>query len=459
MGLATRLQKTKASVSRKSFNLNNIALLLSFLFCFIFLIVIISYYALPPVLKTTSTSLAVKFNRNFVSELNLYMADLNRKKANASLQNLLQYTIPGGSGAKSVTNRYSELPGDFSKVVFRSGNALIADPFNGQHYRLLGQLHELAGNKTVAYNLMKEASEISAREMIAHELIFRTNIIDNHPLTALLYADRLFSFAPEAMPYYASAFGVIIKNDNSREELARLLMRNPNWRRGFFSQIVPKFAVDQTGAISALFSTLKKSPAPPTNYELNFFLSNLISAGKYHLAYQNWVTLRPSEHLNNPELINNGGFEEDPTGLPFDWTIAGGKEVRAQINTIAGPKVSRVLNVEFGNGRITFPNISQLMILTPGNYRIQGKYTGETTGKRGLFWTVSCYGGNKIGTSDEIRGKIIHWRAFEFDIEVPEENCLAQRIFLKHDARSQSEQILSGSISFDDIKVSPIKND
>ncbi len=427
----------------------------------ILLFVIISHFALSLSLRNYNPEIALKLNNNsiaFSTELSKYVTEAIVKKRNSAASANI------GSGYQNQPQASPDLSAPMketnssSKLIDHAMKVIIKDPLNGELYRLLGQLNELEGNQSYTYKLMAAASDISSREIIAHDFNLRLNIKSNRPVAALEYADRLFSFAPELVVHYLPAFIFFMQNDSSKNDLIRRLARNPYWRMNFMSQIIPKLANNYNSIIISLLNSLNKTSFPVSNKELNYYISSLVSEGKYDIAYQAWLSFLAPDKVKKLALINNGDFEEEPTGLPFDWMLAGGKQARAQFNDIRGRNNSRALNVELGNGRISFPNISQLIVLAPGNYRIDGKYMGELTGKRGLFWSVYCLGGNKIGSSDEILGRFSNWKDFHFEMNVPGVNCRAQRIFLHHGARSPSEQILSGSIYFDNIEATSVQN-
>ena len=71
-----------------------------------------------------------------------------------------------------------------------------------------------------------------------------------------------------------------------------------------------------------------------------------------------------------------------------------------------------------------------------------------------MVWRVSCAAsGTKLGESPMIFGSGRSWKAFEFGFEIPPQDCRAQSIQLVHDARSASEQLVSGSILFDELRI------
>ena len=71
-----------------------------------------------------------------------------------------------------------------------------------------------------------------------------------------------------------------------------------------------------------------------------------------------------------------------------------------------------------------------------------------------MRWGVSCVDGTSLGQSEMIAGSFPKWRAFEFAFVVPETGCSTQSVQLKLDARSPSEQLVSGAIWFDELAIS-----
>ena len=94
-------------------------------------------------------------------------------------------------------------------------------------------------------------------------------------------------------------------------------------------------------------------------------------------------------------------------------------------------------------------------MLSPGSYRLTGKLKGETRGKRGLQWTIRCAGkgGPPLGEGPMFVGLALTWREFDLTFSVPDETCRAQELRLSLAARSASEQLVSGSVWYDDLQI------
>jgi hypothetical protein len=145
----------------------------------------------------------------------------------------------------------------------------------------------------------------------------------------------------------------------------------------------------------------------------------------------------------------------NPSGLPFDWIISSGSGVTATIGARPDRDAERALFIEFGHGRVDFQGISQIIMLSPGTYKFQGRYRGDIAGRRGLRWRITCAGATaiSIGESPMVVGIVSPWKDFEFSFSVPKDDCRAQYVRLALDARSASEQFVSGSIWYDDLRI------
>jgi hypothetical protein len=63
-------------------------------------------------------------------------------------------------------------------------------------------------------------------------------------------------------------------------------------------------------------------------------------------------------------------------------------------------------------------------------------------------------GGARLGESAMIGGLAATWKRTEFSFTVPPANCRAQYVRLDFDARMASEQLVSGSMVFNELQIS-----
>ena len=108
--------------------------------------------------------------------------------------------------------------------------------------------------------------------------------------------------------------------------------------------------------------------------------------------------------------------------------------------------------VDFGAG------ISELVLLPPGNYRLEGKYKADLVSQRGLQWSVKCADATApIGVSTTMNGSSPTWQDIDLTFTVPENDCPAQSVSLALDARSASERFVSGAVWYDELNIARVE--
>jgi hypothetical protein len=235
------------------------------------------------------------------------------------------------------------------------------------------------------------------------------------------------------------------------------LAGNPPWRRAFLSAL-PKAVSDARTPLKILLA-IKETPNPPGLADIRNYLDILIEHRFYEVAYYTWLQFLPPEQLGSVGLLFNGSFESALSGLPFDWTVAHGTGAIVDIVPRTDAADQRALLIELGPGRVEFGGVAQTLLLAPGTYQFKGRYKGEVSGRRGLVWRVVCAGGTgaAIGQSAMMVGVAVHWQEVEFQFTIPQEACRAQHLRLALDARMPSEQLVSGSVWYDELTISRVE--
>jgi hypothetical protein len=329
--------------------------------------------------------------------------------------------------------------------------ALLNEPLNARALRILGQLADGEDDER-ATQLMEAAAHRSIRESRAVHWLMQKSLEKEDYILAIYYADVLLRtrrrLAEQVMPTLAQ----MAENKEASGELKMVLAKNPPWRAHFFSTLLNSMS-DARTPLDLLLS-IKGTPAPPSASELYGYLNFLIGHKFYELAHYAWLQFLPPEQLSSAGLLFNGSFETLPSGMPFDWLIAHGPGVTIDIAARPDQDGQRALFMEFGYGRVEFGRVTQMIMLAPGAYRLTGKYKGQITGRRGLEWRISCAGGAPLGKSPMVTGGTPQWKAFEFSFTVPDADCRAQHLRLELAARSASEQLVSGALWYDELRIS-----
>jgi hypothetical protein len=328
--------------------------------------------------------------------------------------------------------------------------ALGTDPLNAEAYALLGMVtHEPERVRM----LMQEAFNRSRRESAALLWLLNESFYRKDYRLALDYGDLLIRTRPELAHYAMSYLARTAEDAEGFPLVANALAKRPSWRGQFFD--VLSRSMLQAGTPFRLMISLKAEGAPPSAKELAPYLDALINKGQADEAYSAWLQFLPEGELANLGLLTNGNFGNLPSGSPFDWRIAPGVNAVAEFVQPANVGSERLLHVSFGSGRVKFPELSQIVVLGPGHYRLEGKLRGTISAKRGLRWRLSCANGSRVlAETDMLMGETGQWRIFALEGDVPlSRDCVGQTLRLLHDSRSPSEEFISGEVWFGSLRL------
>ena len=356
----------------------------------------------------------------------------------------------------ALAPRQIEQPEDLAEhlvEIQRLAEKIVAiDPTNSRALRIIGQLAEQAGDIGKASQLLPAAARRSIRESYAVYWQMQKSRQDKDHAAVLRHADTLLRTRSQAVPVVVPVLTEIAEDKSASSELKALLKTNPPWRSTFFERSLASITDARTPL--ELLLSMNETPFPPTAVELRGYMNFLIQRQFHELAYYTWLQFLPSGRLATATPLYNSSFEFEPSGLPFDWVIASGSGVTAQILARQDNPQENALFVGFGQGRAEFPGVRQVVLLGPGTYALTGKYNGTIVGRRGLIWRVSCTDKKLLAESDMLSGgSLTEWRHFALSFEVPATGCRAQDVRLELDARSASEKLVSGAMWFDEMGI------
>jgi hypothetical protein len=348
-------------------------------------------------------------------------------------------------------------PAAWAKVYESAVIALQGDPLNARALRLLGQAVAADKGNDAAVKFMRAAAERSKRERLAYAWLMQRAVEQKAYSEALDYADVLLRVRPQLINPLTPLLARMAEAPGGDRILIERLRGSPPWRPSFLSYL-PRNITDARTPLNVLLQ-LRDAPDPPTARDLRPYIDILIRNNFFELAYYTWLQFLPPEQLSKAGFLFNGSFESEPSGLPFDWNLSSGSGVTLERAPKPGHSDQRALYIEFGQGRVDFRPVTQVVMLGPGTYRLTGVYSGELVGPRGLRWRVTCLGGKALGEGDMANGIAKDWTAFNVEFTVPKEDCRAQRLSLVLDARMASERFVSGFIWYDDLAISAAKPD
>ncbi|MEW6255313.1 MAG: hypothetical protein AB1592_05095 [Pseudomonadota bacterium] len=327
---------------------------------------------------------------------------------------------------------------------------LVRLPLDAEAMRLKA---EMQNDPVEVERTMRDAYARSRREPVAAFWLLNKSYEDRDFSGVTEMADVLMRTSPGLAKFTLSYLYSIAADPDGRALLAQKLATSPPWRATFF-RTLGDFVSNEDAV--ALFLAMKEAGAPPAGTELGPYLhARLFKAKDAEGSYNTWLQLLSDEELATLLPVRNMDFAQDPSGLPFDWTIGRGRNVTTRFTRLPGKSEERALRVQFGVGRVRFGGVLQVTAMRPGPYRFAGRQSGNMSAKRGMKWQVRCFPSNVLaGESSQLFGSARGWQDFSFDFTIPAEpGCAVQIVRLIHDARSASEEYASGEIAFTAIRV------
>ncbi len=380
---------------------------------------------------------------------------------NRILPRRLEEDADGGAVAEPVPPAPSaaspDTAAELAAIRSLAERALASDPLSARALRILGQVAEEAGDQPRAVELMRRAVRLSMQETSAVYFMMLNSYNEKSYEEALYYADVLLRTRPGLQIYATPMLTQMLESGVGSDMILKLLVSRPPWRTQVLANMLPSIT-DARTPLSLLLS-LKTTPAPPTDEELSTYLRFLIQKNFYELAYYTWLQFLPPERLASTRLVFNGGFDTQPAGFPFDWTIKQGAGVTLEIAPAPDAGDNRSLRVAFGSGRVHMVPVTQRLMLAPGSYTLSYRLRGDLTGRRGLKWIVACATEtvSPLGETPMFIGQQRGWRHIEAEFSVPEQGCRSQELRLIHDSRSASEEFASGTVWYDDVEIARVQ--
>ena len=331
--------------------------------------------------------------------------------------------------------------------------ALMDDPLQARGLRILAQLADIANSEPEAWKYMHGAVQLSLHDIVANYWLMQKSAEAKDYKSTIYYADILLRTEPRFITFVMPVISRITQEKQSIDLLKSQLINNPPWRRAFFDAL-PNYVTDARIPLDLLLA-LRKSAVPPSSSDIQPYLQFLIAHKFYDLAYYTWLQFLPPEQLRVAGLLFNGNFEFRPSGLPFDWVTSSGSGAAVEIVSTPDQTVGHALKVDFEYGRVDYHSVTELVMLAPGKYEFRAKYQGQLLGPRGLKWRAVCADNATvpIGESTMMTGIASQWKDVDFTFSVPSTGCRAQYVRLDLDARSASEELVSGTMLFRRVQI------
>ena len=354
----------------------------------------------------------------------------------------------GGNSLQSRPRRKPTLTLD--QIGIRARRALLSDNLSADAFDLMARVAAAQDQPDLAATYADAASRLSLHESASNLLRASRSLKAGDYAAAVEALDTQMRSILSSANQIAPTLLKIAEEPEGLKQVIAVLSPDPPWRDTFMVAL-PRA---MTNAVTPLeiFRGLAAAPVPPSRANIAAYLDELIRRRDYDAARYGYLQLLPPDQLNDVGLISNADFDKPPFGGPFDWHIKRGSGVKAEIVSQQDRPKDRALLLQFGSGRTSF-EVLQYLMLTPGRYNFSVEARGELTGPRGLVWRLVCADDKrKLGETPMFLGQAESWVEMPALFSVPAD-CPVQILTLLLDARAPSEQMASGTVWYDNMKI------
>jgi hypothetical protein len=262
-------------------------------------------------------------------------------------------------------------------VFARVDAAAVKAPLAAEPFLVQGVQAQLAGDLERARGLflaaeLRDPRSLPARYFLA-ELYFRAG--DAHRgLAELAALARLTPRGAESMAQHVAAYA----KDRSNWPELRALFRSDT--TGIENATLGALAADPANADTILAIATKERIRNST--WLPVLLNRLVDAGQYAKARTIWASAA-GKPLNAGDLLYDSGFNEPKAPPPFNWKLT------SSTVGLSERQPGGRLHVIF-YGQEDGVLAQQLLLLSPGAYRLTMRVSGDLDRARALSWSVRC---------------------------------------------------------------------
>lgn len=254
--------------------------------------------------------------------------------------------------------------------------AAVKSPLAAEPFLVRGVRSITAGNKEAARSAfvmaqIRDPRSVPAAYFLA-DYYFRTgNVFDGLRQMALL--TRLVPEAAARVAPYVAAYA----HDRSTWPQIRTVFRTES----NLQQAVLVALAQDAGNADAILGLSDADHRRPDSSWLPMLLNNLVKAKDYAKAHAVWSAVVGGP--TSGDLLYDAGFSARQAPPPFNWSL-----VTATVGLAERQPGGRLHVLFYGNEDGVLA--SQLLLLRPGNYRLQMAVVGPLTNAQLLAWSVRC---------------------------------------------------------------------
>ncbi|WP_018267594.1 hypothetical protein [Methylosinus sp. LW4] len=328
---------------------------------------------------------------------------------------------------------------------------LAIDPLAPGALSLYGKAVEQLGDAERAERILRLAAAHLPIDLVAHGWLYENALANGRLLEALDELDTLLRARPSLAHRLAPSLQAMLGAGAAVEDrFFRQLAATPPWRAAMLAELAP--VIENPNVLLRLFGRLQTSKARPSDMEMGLLLARLLRDGLYDEAYAAWLAHLPPERLGALGLLYNERFQYPVSNLPFDWTFTPTSGASIAL-TEEGER--KTLSVEFYGARVSFSNVTHMLMLAPGRYAFTGAAAADDLDNElGLRWRIYCAADpSQTLAATRLLKKTVPLRAFRVEFAVPSQGCDAQWLKLEIPVRIATDADVSGGARYVNLAV------
>ena len=310
----------------------------------------------------------------------------------------------------------------------RIDDAAAKSPLSPEPFLVHGVQAQLAGNGELARQAFREAQWRDPRSVPAAYFLAEYNLRAGHLFEGLKQTALLARLMPSTTATMAPFLATYAQNRSTWPQIRTLFRAE----KGIEDGVLTALAQDPANAEAILALASPEFRKPDSSW-VPILLYKLVGNGDYAKARAIWSSIGAVQANN--DLLYDAGFSAPEAPPPFNWKLEA-----STIGLAERQPGSRLHLLFYGNedGALA----SQLLLLSPGTYRLQMQVIGAPVHPELLSWSARCdKSGEALGSIGVSEAAARGW-----SFQVPE-NCVAQWIELvgrSEDISQQSDVTIGG---------------
>lgn len=316
--------------------------------------------------------------------------------------------LPGGSRA-AVAAAFARAP-------------LIEEPF------LLAGVAALAdGREAEGERLLEEARRRNPRARTARLILLDRYLRTDRAAEAGTEIAALHRLIPRAAEVLVPELARMVRDPRTGASLIEVLSHDPEMQQAVLAELAAKGA-DPDLILRIAGSNAATNPTPEGLPWQRLLLARLAEKGDVARAHRLWRSFGGMAPASGDKGLYDSQFRGLPGAPPFNWKLVANNAGVAERIDLPG------LQVEY-YGRLDGEFASQLLMLSPGRYRLAFRAHGAAKGEGSrLLWTVACIGGAAPLLQIPLTRISYSPRILAGEFTVPASGCPGQWLRLKGSA-------------------------